>query len=72
MCKLSIDFHARCALSSETVVERLADEFVPNTKYKPTSEVYHMNKNNSLLTDGKLLLFNQCKYKEGVVYITDQ
>lgn len=72
MCKLSIDFHKKCLESDEAVIRHLTNDFNQNSKYKLTSEIYHLNRNNTLLTDGKLLLFNQRKHGNGIVYITEQ
>lgn len=62
----------RCETSAADNIKQTADaRFDLNAKYKNCAYLFALNKNNNLLTDGKLLIFNRNKNND-IKYSVDQ
>lgn len=67
-----LNYFKRCENSTADNIKRIAETNIDlNAKYKNSAYLYALSKNNNLLTDGKLLIFNKNKNNE-IKYSVDQ
>lgn len=71
LAKINIDFHDKCKNNNCNEIKKISDTNLVG-KYRSSDTIFNLRNNNLLLENDKFLIFNKAKFKDKIVYNTNQ
>ncbi len=72
IANMAINFYHKCFESDDPTINSIVTNNQHNLKYKPANQLHFRRTNNTLLEQGKFLIFNKKKFRDGNGYVTNQ